>query len=193
MRIAAVTLTLATAALLAACGGSDSNKTATPTISSATTASPAATKSALTTTPLAASATPAIAASATPAPATPQPPAATEPPHEPTTPPAPPPPAPTEAPPPGGGSTLSIAALDVLFDTASLSAPAGPITIVFNNQDTAIAHNIQFFAGSQSIGMTEIATGPDTQTLSLGTLAPGSYFYKCDVHPTTMKGSLKVS
>ncbi len=191
MRIAIVTLTLASTALFIACGGSDASKTATPTTSSATTA----TRPALTATPIAASATPAVAASATPAPATPQPPAATEPAPLQTT--APPPPAPTEAPPPpppsGGSATLTIAAVDVLFDTASLSAPAGPITIIFNNDDTAIAHNIQFFAGSQSIGMTEIKTGPATDTLSLGTLAPGSYFYKCDVHPTTMKGSLKVS
>ena len=191
MRTALATLALASTLLAAACGGGSATSV-TPTATTRTTPSPGATKSASTSTPVAASATPAAAtATAIPATAAPPPsPAATvgAPPPAPTEPPAPPPP-----PPAAGGGTLTIAAVNVLFDKESLSATAGPITIVFTNQDTAVAHNIQFFAGSTSIGMTEINTGPATDSLSLGTLAPGSYFYKCDVHPTTMNGSLTVS
>jgi plastocyanin len=88
---------------------------------------------------------------------------------------------------------LTIVAVNVLFNTSSLSAPAGDVTIVLDNQDKAVAHNIQFFSKGASIGMSEIKTGPATDTLSLGTLTPGSYSFKCDVHPQTMTGVLTVS
>ncbi len=106
--------------------------------------------------------------------------------------PPPPPPPPTEPAPPSG-VTLTVVARDSLFATKSLSAAAGPVTIVFDNQDTAVAHNIHFFSKAGSIGMTQVMTGPAPETLSLGTLAPGAYAYKCDVHPTTMTGVLTVS
>ena len=80
-----------------------------------------------------------------------------------------------------------------MFNTRALSAAAGPITIVFDNRDTSVAHNIHFFSNAGSIGMTEVAAGPATGTLPLGTLAPGAYSYKCDVHPTTMTGVLTIS
>jgi len=41
--------------------------------------------------------------------------------------------------------------------------------------------------------MTEVTPGPVEQTLSLGQLAAGQYFYKCDVHPEAMSGMLTVS
>jgi plastocyanin len=113
-------------------------------------------------------------------------PQATEAPPAPTTAPPPPPP------PPAGGS-ITLVALNLLFDSRSLSAAAGPVTVTLDNQDRGIAHNVHFFSKAGSIGMTEIDTGPSMQTLSLGTLAPGAYSYKCDVHPTTMTGILTVS
>ncbi len=103
-------------------------------------------------------------------------------------------PAPPPPPPPSNG-TLTVVALNLAFDLASLSASAGSVTIVFDNQDKAIAHNIHFFSKTSgtSIGETAIKPGVATDTLSLGALAPGAYFYKCDVHPTTMTGTLTVS
>jgi plastocyanin len=83
--------------------------------------------------------------------------------------------------------------MNTLFVSKSLAAPAGPVTIVFDNQDASVAHNVHFFSAAGSIGMVDIVTGPATETLSLGTLAPGSYSYKCDVHPTLMTGVLTVS
>lgn len=116
---------------------------------------------------------------------------------QPTQPPAPAPtdtPPPPPPPPPAGGGTISISALNLMFDKSSLSATAGPVTITFNNQDTAVAHNIHFVSASkQDLGMTDIDSDHITETLSLGTLAPGTYYYKCDVHPTTMTGVLTVS
>ena len=88
---------------------------------------------------------------------------------------------------------MTLVALNLEFDTSSLSAAAGPVAVTLDNQDRGIAHNIHFFSKTGSIGMTDVDSGPLMQTLSLGTLAPGAYSFKCDVHPITMKGILTVS
>ena len=88
---------------------------------------------------------------------------------------------------------MTLVALNLEFDTSSLSAAAGPVAVTLDNQDRGIAHNIHFFSKTGSIAMTDIDAGPSTQTLALGTLAPGAYSFKCDVHPITMKGILTVS
>ena len=89
-------------------------------------------------------------------------------------------------------TTITVVAKDTLFQPSTLSAPAGGITISLVNQDAGVLHNIQFFAGGASIGMTPLATGPTTQALSLGSLQPGTYTFKCDVHPQQMNGTLTV-
>jgi len=95
----------------------------------------------------------------------------------------------------GEGTTIEIAGVNSTFDKEELTAPAGAITIVFDNQDSGVIHNIHFFKGSdargEDVGETELEVGPVTQTLEM-TLEPGEYFYQCDAHPTTMKGTLTV-
>jgi plastocyanin len=85
----------------------------------------------------------------------------------------------------------------VAFSTGSLSAPAGMVTINFSNNDNGINHNVHVYAGANasgtSVGATAIAMGPTQQSLNLGALTPGSYFYRCDVHPSQMTGTLTVS
>ena len=87
------------------------------------------------------------------------------------------------------GSTLK-------FDKDKLSAVAGAVTIVFDNQDSGIPHNISVHEGSDAkgatLGKTDLETGPVKQELKLD-LKAGSYYFQCDVHPTTMKGTLTVS
>ncbi len=71
------------------------------------------------------------------------------------------------------------------------------MTIVFDNEDSAVAHNLHVYAGASSsgasLGATDIVAGPSTSTLSLGALAAGRYYYRCDVHPVQMQGRLTVS
>ncbi len=199
------TFTLAAAlALTIACGGENDDNAATstpqttPQRAAGSTTTP--TGSATVTpdeTPAGPAATPTIAvfdpaprpASPTtnPAPPPPPPPAATA-----TTAPPPPPP------PPPAATTITIAASGVRFSTASLAAPANSaITVVFNNNAQALPHNIVFYNGTSSsssrLAGTEIETGPVTQTLTLGPLSAGSYYYACTAHPQTMTGTLTVS
>ena len=96
----------------------------------------------------------------------------------------------------GGGSTISIAASNILFDKTKLTASAGTVKIQFDNKDGGIPHNINVFDGkdasAKSLGATALEAGPVKQELTLE-LKAGSYFYQCDVHPTTMTGTLTVT
>ena len=92
-------------------------------------------------------------------------------------------------------TTLAVIGKDIAFDRTTLEAPAGAVVIEFDNQDKDIPHNFHVFSGGgpagQSVDLTRIVEGPIQQTLSLE-LAPGAYFYQCDVHPSQMKGTLNV-
>jgi plastocyanin len=178
---------------IAACGGTSADKTpteppSTPTASATRATSPTVAASPTATTAVAEpTSTPAAGAPGNPAPTAPT--ASTQP---------PPPPAATATsapPPPPTSADLTIVGVNISFSPSSVTAPAGtPVTITFVNQDAGIAHNINVFApGGGSIGATEIASGPATHTLSLGALAPGTYRFRCDVHPQQMTGVLTVS
>jgi plastocyanin len=112
-------------------------------------------------------------------------------------------PPPTQAPPTATSepSTDVPGVIDLIgvaseFDREEISAPAGSVTINFDNQDAGVVHNVHFFAGTtasgESVGETDLEVGPVEQTLTME-LTPGEYFYQCDAHPTTMKGVLTVS
>ncbi|MEK6719061.1 MAG: cytochrome c oxidase subunit II [Chloroflexota bacterium] len=94
-----------------------------------------------------------------------------------------------------GATQLSISADKILFSTDRLEAPANkPITIAFDNQDVGVFHNIAVYEqGGDLIGQrTEVVLGPVAQTLVLAALSPGTYIFKCDIHPTTMVGTLEI-
>ena len=92
---------------------------------------------------------------------------------------------------------LTLVASGVRFEQASLTAPAGMVTIEFANRDQGIPHNVHVFKGGDasgtSIASTEIQAGAVQQTLALGELPAGVYFFRCDVHPSQMMGTLTVS
>jgi nitrite reductase (NO-forming) len=95
------------------------------------------------------------------------------------------------------GSALSIAASNTVFDTDCLAAPAGkPFTIAFDNQDPGVPHNVSIYkddSATESLFVGELVTGPKQITYKVGALPAGTYFFRCDVHPTTMTGTFVVS
>lgn len=115
-----------------------------------------------------------------------------------------PPMSPTASPSSGGsaaacepaGSTLHLAAVNVAFDTACLAAPAGkPFKIVLDNQDAGIPHNVSIYTdsgASTALFTGDLVTGPKSFTYKVAALDPGTYFFRCDVHPTTMTGTFIV-
>ena len=97
---------------------------------------------------------------------------------------------------PAGPVVLEVGGVDSLFDVESLAAASGPVTIVFDNRDVGVVHNIHVFRGDsargESVSETELEAGPVTQTLTMD-LEAGEYFYVCDAHPNTMSGTLTVN
>jgi len=83
-----------------------------------------------------------------------------------------------------------IVAKDLKFTTPNVNAPANkPFAIDFDNQDS-VPHNVTIVdTKGATVFKGEIFTGPSHKTYSVAALAPGSYAFKCDVHPD-MAGAL---
>jgi plastocyanin len=93
--------------------------------------------------------------------------------------------------------TLNVIAQSMAFDQKTLTVPAGAqVTINFDNKDSGIPHNIAFYTDSTAstkIFVGSMITGPGTTTYTFtAPTTPGTYFFRCDVHPTQMKGQFIV-
>lgn len=90
--------------------------------------------------------------------------------------------------------TVELGAKNTAFDKKQLTVVAGERYVIkFNNQD-AVSHNLAIFAGSDAGGQKlfagEIFAGPKTMDYRIPSLAAGSYFFRCDVHPAIMTGTI---
>lgn len=94
--------------------------------------------------------------------------------------------------PSGAADAVAISALNIAFEQAEVSAPAGaPFTISFDNKE-AVPHNVEIKdASGASVFKGDIVTGPIVKEYSVPALAAGTYAFNCSVHPN-MVGSLKV-
>lgn len=89
---------------------------------------------------------------------------------------------------------LTIAAEDLTFSTSTLTAPADrPFQIAFDNQESA-PHNVAIYGDASAtvkVFGSDPFSGPAVVRYDVPTLAPGTYFFRCDVHPD-MSGQLNV-
>ena len=96
--------------------------------------------------------------------------------------------------------TAPVGATNAGFAETTLSAPADtPFTLGFDNQDSGALHNVEIFEGDSNEGKKvfgpkddEGIVAPATVDYEIPPLKPGSYFYECFYHPTTMTGTLTV-
>lgn len=84
------------------------------------------------------------------------------------------------------------------FSTNTLSVPAGAqVTIDFTNMDMGIPHNFAVYTNSSAtspIFIGQTIAGPSSAIYQFTAPSqPGSYFFRCDVHPMMMTGTFTVT
>jgi plastocyanin len=96
--------------------------------------------------------------------------------------------------PAAGGATAEIKMLPLnTFDRSELTIAADTdVTITADNTDST--HNFAVYTsdpagGGELIDQTEIHVAPFVDTVTVS-LAAGEYFFRCEVHPTIMTGTL---
>jgi predicted lipoprotein with Yx(FWY)xxD motif/plastocyanin len=98
----------------------------------------------------------------------------------------------------GASVTIDLIAQNMAFNMSKMTVAAGAsVTINFNNKDGGIPHNFSLYTDSSAapppIFLGQTITGPATITYKFTAPAtPGTYFFRCDVHPTSMTGSFVV-
>jgi plastocyanin len=88
--------------------------------------------------------------------------------------------------------TIDLVAENIAFDTETITVPAGAeVTINFENRD-AVQHNFAVYessdAGTIIFRGEIIGRGNATYTFTAPE-EPGTYFFRCDVHPAQMTGT----
>lgn len=98
----------------------------------------------------------------------------------------------------GGTATVALSAHNLQFNKSDINVPAGSmVTVKFNNMDNGIPHTFSVYTDSsatQTIFKGQPITGPATTTYTFNApTQPGTYFFRCDVHPTIMTGNFVVT
>jgi len=97
---------------------------------------------------------------------------------------------------PGGVPSVHESAGALSFSQTTLHAPAGtPFDLVFDNQAPGVDHNVAIYTNSSATSVLfrgALVTGPKVVTYHVPALPPGTYFFRCDVHPTQMTGTFIV-
>jgi hypothetical protein len=61
-----------------------------------------------------------------------------------------------------------------------------------NNQDAGVLHNFAVYTNAQAttrVFMGDLVAGPIVHDYTFTAPPPGTYFFRCDVHPDTMTGT----
>jgi plastocyanin len=85
------------------------------------------------------------------------------------------------------------------FQPTALSVTADrPIELDFNNQDTGIQHNVVIFdvdpaknPDAKPLFTGSLTSGPSETKYAVPALPAGSFFFHCEVHPSTMLGTIE--
>jgi plastocyanin len=102
---------------------------------------------------------------------------------------------------PGGGEekpVVTLAAANIAFEPTSLTVPAAEaFTLRFHNEDANTQHNVQIFDdpefGGTPLFSGALITGVRQADYEVDPLEAGAYFFRCEVHPTTMTGKIQAA
>jgi plastocyanin len=87
------------------------------------------------------------------------------------------------------------------FEQTSLTFPADrPVDLEFDNEEQGVEHNVDIYQQdpADSPGQTPLlkgqhVVGPAKISYAVAPMPEGSYFFLCEVHPTTMQGTITAS
>ncbi len=96
-----------------------------------------------------------------------------------------------------GPARRDLVAAALRFIPDRIDAPASePFVIGMDNRDRGIVHDLAIYDGATTAGAIfagEKSIGPGVIVYAIPPLAPGSYRFRCEIHPQTMVGTLVVS
>jgi hypothetical protein len=103
-----------------------------------------------------------------------------------------------------GPKSLDVTAKGIQFLENCLAAPADQkFTITFKNEDAGVPHNVEIIDQGPATDPTAkqlfappdnaTVTGPATEKYNVDPLKPGTYYFYCFVHPTSMFGNFVVA
>ena len=95
------------------------------------------------------------------------------------------------------GSSVRVCAFDdQSFSSDRLTAPAGEaFVLTFDNEDDGVPHNVAIYtdeSAAEGLFVGDVVDGPRTVTYDVPALDPGTYYFRCDVHPQ-MNGTVEAS
>ena len=95
----------------------------------------------------------------------------------------------------GQSVNINLIAQNMAFDQSTITMPAGAsVTMVFNNKESA-PHNFALYTDSSAARLIFKGDVIRTSTITYkfdAPSTPGTYFFRCDLHPTTMTGNFIV-
>ncbi len=95
----------------------------------------------------------------------------------------------------GAASPAEISAKDIAFDKSELHLAAGSdVKLTLVNDDVGVPHNLAIYRTEDfkdPVFVGEVFPGQGTRTYEFKAPGPGTYYFRCDVHPN-MKGKVTV-
>ncbi len=101
----------------------------------------------------------------------------------------------TEETAPASASEQVLSAAGVAFDTDHLTFAAGKETTLPFENDDSVQHNLSIWEDDsveKDLFIGAEVPGGSTTDYSIPALAKGDYFFRCDIHPTSMTGTVTV-
>lgn len=89
--------------------------------------------------------------------------------------------------PTGPSDRVTVVAKQIAFNTPRLLLKANvQVTITLDNQDVAVEHNVAIYGDDtlkEKIFVPKTFAGPDSRDYVVPPTPPGTYFFRCDIHP----------
>ncbi len=88
---------------------------------------------------------------------------------------------------------IELKAKNTRFEQSVVATANAEITVVLDNQDNRTLHNFSLYSDENTrelIHLGELFPGVETREATFTAPPPGIYFFRCDVHPDSMTGTL---